>query len=161
MRLERYLKEKYMASVKSYDGNHYEVFKNPSKAELLDIIADSYGLRIILDAENKNIYIASGEVMHRHMMSSIDVRKDLKFDWGRYWATGEDADHIFMFDVDNRMDNINSDSLYNLLYLSNKADRKEDIERLLSFDFSWVRKYNLNPKNITGYIQQLYKRFSK
>jgi hypothetical protein len=158
MRLERYLTEKYISAVK-VRGDTYDIFKNPKSDELKEVLNSGYGLRIIIDVPKKNIYFASGDIMHRHMLQSPELKKDIPIAgnwWSTYWDSGEGADDIFMFDVDNRMTSLNSDSLYNLLYIGDddtKALNRDRIDTLLDNDFKWLKKYNLNPLEVQGYIK--------
>ena len=162
MRLEKYLNEKYMSTIKA--GDTYDIFKNPKKDEIVEVLNVGYGLRIIMDVKKKNIYFASGDIMHRHMLQSPELKKDLDFSWDDYWATGKEADRIVMFDVDNRMTSMNSDSLYNLLYIGSsdmRALNRDRIDALLDNDYKWLKKYDLNPIDIQGYIKALRRRFGK
>ena len=145
-------------------GGYYDIFKNPTKQEMQDVIANGYGVRIIMDVPKKNIYVASGDIMHRHMLKSDVLKNDLKFgrvEWEAYWGRGAKADSIFMFSVDNSLMNVDSDSLYNLMFITGSANReaiKENLDKLLALDWNWVRKYGLMPKELTGYIMVLRKK---
>lgn len=163
MRLKRYLNEKYLSSVNF--GEIYDIFKNPSKKEIKELADVGYGFRIIMDLEEENIYFASGDIMHRHMLQSPELKNDLGyFSWDLYWQRGSGAEQIVMFDVDNRMTNMNSDSLYNLLVIGDhdmRALNSDRIDELLDFDYKWLKKYDLNPIEVKGYIKTLRRRFGK
>jgi hypothetical protein len=166
MRLKQFLAERYMDTVTGIEGHRsetFEVFKNPTRKEIKELLDVGYGLRIIADIPKKNIYMASGDIMHRHMLSSTSVKKDVAFDWNDYWDKGFGADHIFMFAVDNNMKNIDSDSLYNLIFVgsqSMKNENKTRIDSLLSNDFTWLKKYQLNSTDVMKYITELRRRLN-
>jgi hypothetical protein len=103
--------------------------------------------------------------MHRHMLQSAEVKRDIAFDWDEYWNKGEGADHILMFSVDNRMTNVDSDSLYNLMFVSSwvtgRDEIKERVDLLLKKDFNWLKKYFLNPTEVKNYVKTLRKSLGK
>jgi hypothetical protein len=99
------------------------------------------------------------------MLQSPELKNDLGyFSWDLYWQRGSGAEQIVMFDVDNRMTNMNSDSLYNLLVIGDhdmRALNSDRIDELLDFDYKWLKKYDLNPIEVKGYIKTLRRRFGK
>lgn len=153
MRLEKYLTEKWLDTMKYNNG---EIFKNPSKRDYKELDAQ-YGYRVFIDLMNKNIYVADADVFHKTMMDTSDVLdKELGMNWYAYWS-GEDKSNSYMLmgSVNKHMRYFNSDSLIDIAMNGGVPDIKH-LRKLLQWDYNWLKKYGYDPKEVKGFVQKRY-----
>ena len=131
MRLEQYLKEKYLNTISTsgWRAGDYEVFLNPTSKERRELIkaADYRGYRYLIDFKQKKVYIVSSETFHMELMNELPELPD--FD--SFWKQGKHHDRIFTGDYSGRH---NSDALYSIY--TNPEKRA-----LLDLDWSWAKRY--------------------
>lgn len=75
MKFKQYLEEEYYAR-----GGNYEVFKNPSKKEIIGCakaskLAKDY-VRFLLTKDGKDLYVASAALLHQWIATVIDREED-------------------------------------------------------------------------------------
>jgi hypothetical protein len=150
MRYQRYLNEKFYDGVKVY-GTTFEVFKNPTKKELKEV-ATGYGYRFIIDFKKKDLYIASDDVFHYDMLDKTPLGNEYKLTVEAYWrGDSKTISYIFMGDTNKQMKRMNSDALIEIA--AGKVYKAIPLlEELKKHDNTWLRKYGINPKDITDLI---------
>ena len=149
MRLEQYLKEEYFDTTKY---SHREIFKNPTKREMRDILAmgDAYGFRLFIDLKKKNVYMANAEIFHKSMLDTSDnLNKELgNLNWYGYWSAETKAnEYLLMGSCDSKMKHFISDALDDI---SREADTDNlaTVKKLTEWDYKWLSKYGFNPKEV-------------
>ena len=153
MRLEKYLNEKF---VDAHYGGDVEIFINPTSRELRDL-KNVYGYRFFIDFKKKNLIIFQQELFHRSAMDT-KAGKYLDFDWYKYWAGTEKAiEYIFMGDCNDYFKDVNSDALWDLETEVDPDDEiyeslLEKLKVLASHNYSWLKKYGFNPKEIKDVV---------
>lgn len=72
MKLEEYIKEEWKDSVKR-GATTYDIFKNPTKKEINDLIEKTESIRYIIDGENKAFYIFNFELLHTWIAKHLKI----------------------------------------------------------------------------------------
>lgn len=147
MKLQSYLKEKYLNTIRTsgYNAGDYEVFTNPTSKERQELIknSDYRGYRYLIDFKQKKVYIVSSKTFHQELMDNI---KELPpFD--EFWRLRKHHDRIFTGDYSGRH---NSDALFGPVY------KKKELEYLLSLDWSWAKRYLDDIEGIKQMVQDEY-----
>lgn len=154
MRLYNYLCEKF-AGATMYDGDLFEVFKNPDNKEFRELNDKStFGLRFIIDVHTKTVYFSSSELLHEDFIKAI--QPPISLDYDNYYKYGDDFDRYILgtmkgnyieSDVYNYVRKYNNDRLSNIL---------EDLKELNTYPISWVSKW-MSPFAVTKLIEDLIK----
>lgn len=134
MRLQRYLTEKYMDTLKqSYRGIQSEVFINPSKKELQEVIADNMSMRFIIDFKHKKFYAFDVKMFHETVMNAV---KELPNFRPAYWENGVGLDYIYT-GATYRTE-VDSDAMTRFEY---EKEFYPKLFKLRAQNWSWVNKY--------------------
>ena len=89
------LLEEWKTSIKHYDKVIYDIFKNPTQKEMIEILkqnppeekADKNVVRFIIDKKHKNIYVFSSSLLHHYAAGKLDFPYNGK----------NDGDYIYSF----------------------------------------------------------------
>ena len=159
MRFQSYLNEKWYDTVSGHDA---EIFVNPSKKEIRDILESADGFRFFMDFRKKKLYLFSDELFHRQVVSegASKLQRELKMNWHNYWE-GEDPSiaYVIMGDCDKRMNNINSDAF-------NQYEGGEGrpgyiafskLNELAKLDYTWLSKYGFSPASVRTIVLETIK----
>ena len=109
MKFKDVLTEKWKNSV-NVNGGTVEIFEDPSRKEIKDIMDHSYGtgsVRIgVTDSKNPKLYAWDPEFLHRHIRNAKGIKFDIGF---TYWNNrGDTVDVMGMmtddweYDIDNK-----------------------------------------------------------
>lgn len=166
MRLEQYITEKYVNSIKNKE-KVYDMFVNPSKKEIAEIESQSFngeGFRFLIDFKEKKVYMWSTEVIHEKM---IEENPSIfpQIIWKEYWSTGLDTDRFMSGHVESGK--VGSDIWR---AFEEKAKRlkgniaKEGYQRAKFYnmernDFSWLAKYDINPNEAKKLVTNITRHF--
>lgn len=74
MKLKQFVEE-WTDTIKS-EKEVYEIFKNPTKAEIRKLIMDDEDLRFFAHAPSKSIYVFAGNLLHCYASKKIKIAKD-------------------------------------------------------------------------------------
>lgn len=152
MRLQRYINEKWLEMLNNHDT---DIFVNPSKKEIREILDGSYGFRYFMDFKKKKLYLFSDNIFHRNVVSEGNrskVEQELGMNWGDYWrGTDKTIAYIIMGDCDKNMNNLNSDAFNQFeggaeSRNGNKAFSK--LNELAKLDYTWLSKYGFSPASV-------------
>jgi len=147
MKFKKYLQEKYIFRIRSLygSGNSLEVFKNPTKNELRDIIATDALLktqfRFAADAKDKSFYAFGIDALHQ------DVIKKL---------TGNSKDYS---DLLTGVAQFYKGKLYKTLDPVWSMYTEENKKKIASYDWSWLERIftNWNIDETIGWLRKKYK----
>lgn len=150
MRLHQYLTEKWYDTL---DRNDTDIFVNPSKKEIREILEHGYGFRYFMDFKKKKLYLFNSTIFHRNVVSaeSNKVSRELKMYWGDYWrGTDPTIAYIIMGDCDRNMNNNNSDAFnqYDGRDGGNGQQALDKLKELSKLDYTWLNKYGFSPASI-------------
>ena len=161
MRLQSYLNEKYVNSIKWYDYD-VDVFVNPSRIDLRDLQKTSpIGYRYIVDFDTKKIYYFHSEIIHMDILGEIPnmVPNFNQMRYMTYVNGGAFLDRIFTGhgtwdskDVESDTWQINGD-----FWTNTKAHGDvmyQPLKDMLNRDMKWLNKW-LNTKQIKKMAQDL------
>lgn len=152
MRLEQYLTEKYVNTIK-HSSSTYDMFVNPSKKEIAEIESQSFngeGFRFLADFKEKKVYIWSTEIIHAQMIED-NPKTFTQILWNEYWAHAMDADRFLSGTIENG--SVESDiwrafdSKANRLKgnMAREGLQKAPFWNMERNDFKWLAKYGINP----------------
>lgn len=140
------LNEKWYKGVKSSEGNrdYREIFKNPSRNEILDI--ERYGgsrsdgvinsdIRFIADKKYKEVYITSADVFHRDIMDEVDV------------LTGNITDYFSGMGRVKNNGNIELSDVSDYFWGSPKK-LNSLLDDIVSGDYDWMERYNFSLRKL-------------
>ena len=92
MRLQQYLKEKYLNTFhQDYGNEDFEVFINPSKKELRELVNQEGGFRFLIDFKNKKFYAFSSRMFHDTVISKLPNLPN----WIEFWKKGVGLEYIY------------------------------------------------------------------
>ncbi len=128
----QYLVEKYLNSISGYDDD-YEVFVNPSKRDIRDIMDKSgYGYRFLINFRDKKFYAFSANTYHQVFFDYLSKQERLP-EWTPYWQMGKGNDYLFSGHTDSG-GRVDTD------YFMQKRT-EENLTKLLNQDWTWAKKY--------------------
>ena len=128
-------------------GNRFvEIYVNPPKSEMLKLTSESSKksstreIRFVINPEKKQIYVCDGYIgLHPDMRRMLDLTEDdLYIIYGNAFWNGQD----FIVSVKDC-----ASEVYRL-------QRPMELQKFLSFDWSWVDKY---VKGLDGYLRKFKK----
>lgn len=134
--------EVYDFTTKDYKGNMVEVFKNPTKKELMDIVPDSSGTGVGSSTllgnfkRDKVRYLVYKDDVYVWNTENMYLHQDLANDKG--FGIIDDIDDLFAGVGRYKSGKIRD---YNIKYITDKT--KEDIR---DGKFDWLRRYNFDLK---------------
>lgn len=163
MKLQRYLNEKYVASMKHGNGGGYggmtDVFANPSKKEIKEVESqsfDGYGFRFIIDFQENIVYMWSNRIIHKWMVAkNPKLFPDLK--WDEYFMHHKQVDRYFSGHLDSGQ--IVSD-VWNAFARRSPSMTDEDKKPFIAMhkhDKKWLLKYNIEPRQIQKIVNTVVK----
>ena len=126
------LVEKYVNSVQTY-GESLEIFKNPSKREIRDVLDQSrHGYRFLINFKTKSFYIFSANTYHQVVFDEIWKEEKLP-NWTSFWIGGKGNDYVFSGHQDSggRPDTD--------FFMQRRTE--EDMTALIDQDWSWLTKW--------------------
>lgn len=135
----REILEKFKGSSRSrVTGEYREIFVNPDRNELRDLISnyERDSVRFIADSGNENIFVSSGDVWHIDILDEIEyLGRDSVFD--TFWGIG---------DFVNGEIEINS---FSDEYDGSILDRYLELcECILDGEYDWLKRYHFNLSEI-------------
>jgi hypothetical protein len=142
MRLQSYLNEKFFDAMK-HNGDIFEIFVNPSKKELKEVIAFSgHGYRFFIDFKKKNFYAWSDVLFHEPAMGKIKELDSSIPTFHAYWYKFKGSGDYFTGSSTGR--EVYSD------YIQTVEDMQTG-QQYLDHDWSFLKRY-LSPSE----FQDLY-----
>jgi len=139
MRFQKYINEKYLNTVhQKFMNIDAEVFINPSRKELRELIDDTGGYRFILDFKNKNMYAFTMDMFHETFFK----REDFWMTWNQFWTNGKNIDKVFTGAVDGINNRVESDMMIRFGMESYKY--KKELQKLLDQNWSWVKHIDID-----------------
>lgn len=166
MRLQRYLNEKFYNGFMHY-GTEIEVFVNPSSKELKELKDNNSEIRFLANMKEKKVYMWDGDRVTHEDAVDGGVMPTSGFNYRRYVFTGENADIIFGGTVLTQSGKLESDSWdarptanYPKTDLEKMADKStlESVRKMTKNNFSWLKKYGVDPKATKDIVDSLYAR---
>lgn len=138
------LKEEFYTDARSVGTNSYrEIFVNPSKSEVSDILDEEVrnNLRFIADKDRRKVYLAGGDVFHY-----IIARE-----------SGFDEDYFF-YDTFAGTAKFEGGKVLALTWTDYLNDEDEDVLRrveelskeILAGEYDWMKRYNFDLSIIKG-----------
>ena len=154
MRLKRYLADEYIGNFEHF-GNYIEIFKNPTRKEMLDagstksLSHDPSGknVRFIIDMKNKDIYVWNPNSYH--VDAAVAITKEIGGD-AETFMSGTGVPGVATFQggkwVMTAADEMDSASYWVAFWsnFKNKEIAKNVMNRDLS-DFDWVKAIDVEP----------------
>lgn len=154
------LLEKYIGNIRldSYSKGDFDVFVNPSKRDIRDIEQQSFnnnGFRFIVDFKKKDVYAWSVGVIHRDI-----IRQFRKYwnslDYQDYMSDAKGIDRYFTGHVESG--NVQSDIWRGFewrLQMGADPDFIDDLITMKNYDKSWLKKFDINPKDVQKLIDNV------
>ena len=147
------LLEKYLDTFMVPPKNHtFEVFKNPTRQEVLEIRKTYDGsFRCIIDMKKKDFYIASGMTIHKELLKFSTLKDVVNLTYEQF-ENGKGMDRFIMFNLLRWDGRVNSDTW---AYYTDKYSDYSTLETVLDSDLSWMNKYNNIGDKLKEHLQTL------
>lgn len=129
------INEKWVKGTKSNNLNKYrEIFVNPSKKELQEIVKDARydSIRFIADGRRKKIYVVLYDVFHYTLAEEIGMSES-EFIYKTFAGMGD----VMMRGVE--VDGITDYLSHSTAYLERYVELGEEI---LNGDYDWMKRYH-------------------
>lgn len=160
------INEKWVSSTKTRFGNYREIFVNPSKEDLKDVIDSDlenkkYGLlvqgdiRFLASRDSKTVYVATSDLMHWRMGEELGYKQ---YDTYKKFFCGEGKYKNGKIEV-IRFSDIYEDRYetfveYGLDENNIVPSYIEICEELLSGKYDWLRRYNFDLSKIKSIVNR-------
>ena len=143
-RILQKIEEEWVAGTENIGGEYREIFKNPTKSEIIDLGEEDHSIRFIADRGNREVYIASGDVFHDIIVKELSKRMEyiLENFSGSGWIQRGEVEVRALSDQ------------YWIEEFEGMKSKKRVEEEVLSGYYDWMERYNFNLSSIKKEIRE-------
>lgn len=128
----RDIREKWVASTE-YLNEYVEIFKNPSKKEIIDLKSESEDVRFIALEGEGDVYVTHSFMFHPDLAEELGINEDYK---DNFSGIGRIDRGVIIAYALSDVINLRKDKYNNLK------------EKILNGDYDWVERYNFDLSTI-------------
>ena len=143
MRLENYLNEKYWKMISAF-GNSAEVFVNPSWKELMEVSnRGTEEIRFSAHHNKKKIYAWNADLLLHDDVEKRTSEPEMLENEDLLAGIAEKEGQIFKVTISDQLEFLLDDDQYDF------------VEKILSKDWSWIKKYKIDPTKLINKYKRM------